>query len=708
MEEVAAQVTLMRKLLRLTARLAVSRQTFAAFYDNWLAEASPPKAPAGFLHAVVKTWAAVRHALPPLDPAKDSDALALALAALDDPDRILECVGAAVGLSMFDETYSGSAPDVARPKVMGLALDAMEHKYRLPGGRHPEPKPVQTAAAQPPRAQLHAAGFHRMTSTETIWTDPGDLLPALLLARRRICIIYTRDENENIKHTGTGFLIGPSAVLTNWHVVEDMAAQTILADPSQIEVRFDYSPTTGLETNDASAHSPPADKPWCVASSVYGPIQPDAAAPYWWTDKAARDGWRDSVKNTLDYAVIRLATAPGLQRGWYDLTKVNDGSQNRGCWVLHHPSSLGHTVTEGQIYYPKKNAARIFHSASTVRGSSGGLALNAEGTPIGLHHLGLGDDPHGGQTPAPTVPANIINCAVSLSFIAQDLQAKHTLDTISQSTDVLPFRGCLDGVRPVFGRKALFRDLKELFEGTRPVMRVHVSESVADITQPGKSFTIELIQNLFRPPDHHHIVLKAAELHVDALRQSETVLESFAPDLLAGLPREPDTTTPAYVARLVNYLGTAIRDRLGNKTVWLMIDDLDNHELSDASGREFLATLYSQVGLLPNLRIVLIGLRPDVSIGGLDPASVIENAIAPGDLTDVGQLFADWLKERGGRDVAMDDKTLSLLSKTVASYAGTQSPMPKVAEFISTYMQDVVEELFGAAAQDGTAGGGGP
>ncbi|WP_255010251.1 serine protease [Roseovarius sp. M141] len=695
-------------LVRLTARLPVSRQTFAAFYDNWLAEASPPDAPAGFLHAVVTTWAAVRHALPTLDPANDSDALALALAALADRDRILDCFGAAVGLSMFDEAYAGHPPDAARPLIMGLAQDALGHKSRLSMGRRPEPTPAQPAAAQPARAQLHAAGFHKMTSPETIWTDPGDLLPALLLARRRICIIYTRDENENVKHTGTGFLIGPSAVLTNWHVVEDMAAQPVLSDPSQIEVRFDYSPTTGLETDDASAHSPPADKTWCVASSPYGPTQPDAAVPYWWTVKTARDGWRDSVKTSLDYAVIRLATAPGLQRGWYDLTKLNDSSQSLGCWVLHHPSSLGHTVTEGQIYYRKKNVARIFHSASTVRGSSGGLALSAEGTPIGLHHLGLGDDPHGGQTPTPTAPANVINCAVSLSFIAQDLQAKRTLETISQSTGILPFRGCLDGVRPVFGRKALFSDLKELFEGTRPVMRVHVSKSVADVTQPGKSFTIELIQNLFRPPDHHHIVFKAAELHVDALRQTEAVLGSFAPDLLAGLPREPDTTTPAYVARLVNYLGTAIRDRLGNKTVWLMIDDLDKHELSDASGREFLATLYSQVGLLPNLRIVLIGLRSSISIGGLDPADVIENAIAPTDLTDVGQLFADWLKERGGRDVAMDEKTLSLLSKTVASYAGTQSPMPKVAEFISTYMQDVVDELFGAAAQGDPVDGGGP
>ena len=54
--------------------------------------------------------------------------------------------------------------------------------------------------------------------------------------------------------------------------------------------------------------------------------------------------------------------------------------------------------------------------------------------------------------------------------------------------------------------------------------------------------------------------------------------------------------------------------------------------ITDASGREFLSTLYDQIGAMSNLRIVLIGLPESIEIGGLDPSNVITSSIGPDDV----------------------------------------------------------------------------
>ncbi|MCB2130426.1 MAG: trypsin-like peptidase domain-containing protein [Rhodobacteraceae bacterium] len=671
---------LWRQLAPVTAGIGFARSEVAQAYDDWLSDRPAPARPASFAHAVMRGAVAV----PDADPADAGHALALALACLIEPLDIVFLASSAEAGGLFRRNRTGPSAPADGPASVS----------------------AQVAAAlglRAARAELQSSTLHKITWPEAVWTDPGNLIPALLTGQRRLCHIRVKDENGTLTGTGTGFLIGPSAVLTNFHVVEGLP--DTLDDTSRLELRFDYSETSGLKNADPSRHF--ADPEWCIAQSPVGPTEPAGAAGAWWNDPAARKTWREAVGASLDYAVIRLATSPGLQRGWFDLGDLGRDDENFGCWVLHHPARSDTTVTGGSLHFSQIGTARLFHSASTVQGSSGGLLLNTFGQPIGLHHMGLSifDEPE--RYTDFKVPAEVVNCAVSLKSIAADLKAGGHAATIAAAREPAPFRGCLDGVQPVFGRTHLMRDLGDVFRGERPVLRVHASAAAKAVKSPGKSFTIDLVKALFRPPEHHHIVFEAGEIEVDALGQTEAVLNHFAPDLVATLPRAPDTTTPAFVARLVGHLGEAIRSRLANKTVWLMIDDLDVHSLSDASGREFLATLYSQVATLPNLRIILIGLSPDIAIGGLDPARVIDSAISAADIERADALFLGWLDRRSIASAGLDRKALDVLGRAVASYAGTEAPLAKMAEFVTNYMSKGLDDILGTARPEGPGGGDG-
>lgn len=669
-----------RSLRGAAAGLVFARDQFAVFYDSWLAERPGASAPACFLHALIDAYQAASKHLDGLNLADDGDALALALARLGPAQDIVLLLGAAVGGGLFSLAEPVS-PSAERRIILNRFLSALG----------------ETRA----RAELQSGEFQALTSFQAIWTDPGRLVPALILARRRLCAIFTVNDDGRKDRQGTGFLIGPSTVLTNWHVVSNRDVP--LEDVNQIEVRFDYSATTGLRGAEQSKRYPVEE--WLIAHSESGTVAPPDAEDCWWKAKKARNLWRESVQDKLDYAVIRLASSPGLQRGWYDLSRLaepDSEDENYGCWVMHHPSKGDQTVTEGELEFTDREDTRLFHSASTVNGSSGGLVLNAFGQPIGLHYLGLA---HSGWTEAEArsysglrVPDEAVNCAISLKSIAQDLQRKGALADIGASRGLAPYRGCLDGVRPVFGRKGFFQLLPELYSGQKPIMRVHVEPSVSAVLKPGKSFTIEMIKALFRPPEHCHIVFRAGEVQVDALGQTRATLLALTPEAAETLPQTPATTSSAFVAQLVNHLGAVIRDRLGNKTVWLMIDDLDRHDLSDASGREFLATLYNQIATTSNLRIVLIGLPESVDIGGLDPGKVVMTSIGHSDLEDRRALFSEWLNERGARDTGLDDAAAELLSRTVEAYAGQTAPLRRMSAFASKFMLGALNEVFGEAA----------
>lgn len=660
-----------------TSGLAPARSRFHQFYDDWIVDCPLATKPSGFVHAVIFSQACLEGYVPPARPESSLDAMRLALAALADEGQVFACLSAAIAAGLFDSTSKGKAIVDYRNKISAATHRALKG----------------TGA----RAVLQAVAANEvLTDDNDFWTDLGNLLPAIILARRRLCRIEVRDQ-QNKKRNGTGFLIGPSTILTNLHVVKDVPNP--LNKPKSLKILFDFSETTGLKNANSSTYDVEPD--WCIAKGSLGNESDNNGPDYWYDNATLRDAWMERVKASLDYALIRISGTPGLQRGWYDLSKkpLLDAV---GVWAMHHPSQQGHIITRGTIPIGlDDDTHRIFHTASTAGGSSGGLLLDQDGQPLGLHYLGL----ESGVDPDPTSADQVnkrINVAIALPHIARAIDTPEgTLASLAQTGKIRPFRGCLDGRWPVFGRNNFLDALQMLWTGEKHIMRINVVGSNPPLRKPGKSFSAEIVAGLFSGPEHHHIMFRAGDIKVDALRVAQDALRTFAEDLVPDLPDAADTTSPAYIRRLVGAFGQALRDRLPNHTVWIVLDDLDRHDLSDASGREFLATLYNQIRHMPNLRILLIGLPENISISGMEDDDVIYSPIDATNIENLREHLIDWIKERGGRDATITDSGYELISKMLTSFAGTDAPLERLSDFVANHVTDVADEMFGTAVDQG-------
>lgn len=644
--------------------LRFARPQLRAWYDNWLRARRLPGAPQNFAHAMVVTGQGSG-----LDPADGSAALCLALAALGGPQPVADCFAGAVAAGLFEAATSETREQHRRrlAQTMATALGRDHENTELQRGE----------TSDELQAFVPENGF---------WTDPGHLQPAIILGRRRLCRIDTVNA-QGKKVNGTGFLVGPSTVLTNFHVVKDV--WEVFDQPELISVRFDFSATTGLREAEQPRYSA-AKTGWKVAQSGLADwIRGD---DYWWDNPGKRLAWLGQVEDTLDYAIIRLDGAPGLQRGWFALDKVEEAEPD-GVWIMHHPGSEGQTLTGGRAVHTFPMKSRIFHLATTAKGSSGGLVLNQGGTPIGLHYLGAeaGADPSEPFHQNPTM-----NVAVTLNAISEDLKKKNALSQLTSTTDLNLVAGCIGGGQPVFGRQEYFRVLRDLWDGSKRVLRIHVNPFDTPITRPGKSFSFSILQHFFAAPENHYILFRAGDIQVDAYRLACDTLATFAPNPEEILPKALDTTTPAYVRRLVSKFMQQVSARLSDKTVWIVLDDLDKHDLSDASGREFLGTLYDQIGQQQNLRLVLVGLREDIQINGLDPALVAHSAINAQLLENPSVIFREWLNERGARDAALDEDGLKFLADIAGAYAGTEAPLERLSQFVTDYVASAADSLFGS------------
>jgi len=178
---------------------------------------------------------------------------------------------------------------------------------------------------------------------------------------------------------GTGWLIGPDLVITNWHVVE-RAFPGGDWKPGEFVCRFGYAATAagaqaGTEVRLANS--------WCIDSS------PPSLSELG-TGNEGPNGL------TLDYAILKLeksigraSTNDGEERGW---VKVNK-NQPLPCageiiFVVQHPEGMPLKLATGDVSGIADDLLRLYHSANTKRGSSGSLVVNTKLEPIALHHAG--------------------------------------------------------------------------------------------------------------------------------------------------------------------------------------------------------------------------------------------------------------------------------------------------------------------------------
>ena len=135
--------------------------------------------------------------------------------------------------------------------------------------------------------------FERMVDPNRGIADLGSFAARLQELLQQVCAVELGDG------AGTGFLIGPETILTNYHVVEKAIKKRF--DPAQVRVRFDFRRLRDRLTTNAGTVYELADD-WLVHAEPYSPVD---AKPY--------DEGRVPAENELDYAVLRTRVKVGLE-----------------------------------------------------------------------------------------------------------------------------------------------------------------------------------------------------------------------------------------------------------------------------------------------------------------------------------------------------------------------------------------------------------
>jgi hypothetical protein len=203
-----------------------------------------------------------------------------------------------------------------------------------------------------------------------IWRD------RLAAIERRVCRV---DFGGNA--LGTGFLVGPDLVLTNWHVVERAASS---AGFGSVSCLFDYMSTAEGARPDGTRIALHHDA--LVDSSPYSRAEltdrPDDPLP---------------ADDELDYALLRLDRAIGSEaadggsRGWLVLS--GDAAVPRPgdpLMILQHPDGapLKLALDTQAILAVNANGTRIRYATNTDPGSSGSPCFTLDWDLVALHHFG--------------------------------------------------------------------------------------------------------------------------------------------------------------------------------------------------------------------------------------------------------------------------------------------------------------------------------
>lgn len=223
---------------------------------------------------------------------------------------------------------------------------------------------------------------------------------------RRICML---EANGNA--AGTGFLVGPDVVLTNWHVVRPFKDAV-----GTLQCRFDF---LKLPNNTVQAGQlTPLHADGCLDYSSYSQAEmtatPDTPPP---------------KDDELDYALLRLATRVGEQavngapRGWIALPAAAlPLPAGTPLLIVQHPQGQPMKLaldTEAVIGL-NAGKTRVRYKTNTDPGSSGSPCFSMDWDIVALHHYG---DPAWRALPQfnQGIPVHLINQRITAKGLGSNL-----------------------------------------------------------------------------------------------------------------------------------------------------------------------------------------------------------------------------------------------------------------------------------------------
>lgn len=236
--------------------------------------------------------------------------------------------------------------------------------------------------------QLQAAQ-QRIVRKENKMVYPDVWMAKLGVIEPTICRIEINTDQGAVIY-GTGFLVGPRVMLTNYHVMQVVIAGEEglkldgihSAKPENVICRFDYRRLgNGVLYNGLECR---LGAPWKIDVSQDCP--PDQLAP---PDK-------------LDYALVRLASSPGNDviapvpgatgkaRGWLEPKAVTEFPQGMPLFVLQHPQGdpLKLAFDTDAVTEMNSTQTRVRYRVNTDRGSSGSPCFNQDWELVAIHHSG--------------------------------------------------------------------------------------------------------------------------------------------------------------------------------------------------------------------------------------------------------------------------------------------------------------------------------
>jgi hypothetical protein len=182
-------------------------------------------------------------------------------------------------------------------------------------------------------------------------------------AERALCRIYVDNT-----YRGTGCLVGPTTVLTAWHVIGAAATSSEGSADQRTEVVVELS-----DTKRWRAAVPALYWSECTAEELEGE-PPALGADY---------------NNHHDVALLRLPDSTGRHLGYVDVLSTEAATSARpvpGVMVLaHFPQGLDRGFGIGRVQQVAAIPARLQHDVTTAAGSSGGACFDRAFTFLGVH-----------------------------------------------------------------------------------------------------------------------------------------------------------------------------------------------------------------------------------------------------------------------------------------------------------------------------------
>ena len=239
---------------------------------------------------------------------------------------------------------------------------------------------LELISSVPSRGELQAlmATEERMVDVDEWYRRIGELAG-------RVCRIEIGD--DGVHGMGTGFLVGPDAVLTNDHVIRPVIEGDVPAD--RVIARFDYKrPSAGAPVHPGTPHRLAAD--WLLDSS------PPSDSELNGTEGPP------PTSAQLDYAMLRLSDRAGDEpvggptnapdppaRGWVRRPRnPRVPRAGRSVVVLQHPAGNPLKIAIGPTTREDPPGVRLHYRVNTLRGSSGSPVLSANLDLVALHHWG--------------------------------------------------------------------------------------------------------------------------------------------------------------------------------------------------------------------------------------------------------------------------------------------------------------------------------